>query len=141
MWNKVTFIMSDNEHDLLFLSLDQWNNIGNLGTGRQGGRVAVLQNKIFVSGGRSNSIHGVDMLNSVECYDPDTNTWSSLADMNIARYDHSLLGLQGKLYAFGGYNDAIEVYNTETDSWTIESEGVRGTESSLAITAFKYVLL
>ena len=61
--------------------------------------------------------------------------------MNIARYDHSLLGLQGKLYAIGGYNDAIEVYNSETDSWTIELKGVRGIESSLAITASKYVLL
>ena len=91
--------------------------------------MAALDNKIYVAGGfgdlgpESEPLCGV-ALTSVECYDTSTNTWSDVADMNIARYCHALVSCHGKLFAIGGrdvdgsYFDDIEVYNPDTNTWT-----------------------
>ena len=55
---------------------------------------------------------------SVDCYDPDTNTWSQLANLNITRWD--LIGLCGRLYAIGGWRvDSVEVYDPDNNTWTL----------------------
>ena len=73
--------------------------------------VAVLDNKIYVTGGHE-VVHGGQTMSSVDCYDPNTNTWSQMANMNIARWSHSLVSLQGRLYAIGGdWVDDVEVYD------------------------------
>ena len=72
---------------------------------------------------------------SVDCYDPDTNTWTRVANMNIGRRGHSLVSLHGKLYAIGGapsgyyayggdgcnrsYEDSGEVYDPDSNTWTL----------------------
>ena len=87
--------------------------------------VAVLNNKIYLTGGTA----------SVDCYDPDTNTWTRVANMNIGRRGHSLVSLHGKLYAIGGapsgyyayggdgcnrsYEDSGEVYDPDSNTWTL----------------------
>ena len=61
--------------------------------------VAVLDNKIYATGGHYGG-HGRYM-SSVDCYDPDTNTWSHVANMNNARIAHSMVSLHGRLYIIG----------------------------------------
>ena len=61
---------------------------------------------------------------SLDCYDPDTNTWSAVTNLNIGRFGHSLFNLHGKLYVIGGKNEMgdvlpIEVYNHIQDRWTL----------------------
>ena len=96
-------------------------------TGRQEPGVAVLNNKIYVTGGWVTQYD--DNSRSVECYDPDTNTWSKVANMNFARCQHALASLNGKLYAIGGLYwsgpgygftvmDDVEVYDPADDTWT-----------------------
>jgi len=59
-------------------------------------------------------------MSSVDCYDPNTNTWSQMANMNIARWSHSLVSLQGRLYAIGGADvDSVEVYDPDNNTWTL----------------------
>ena len=84
--------------------------------------VAALDDKIYVTGGREYDWP----FSSVDCYDPDTNTWSQVANMNIARRGHSLVSLHGRLYAIGGLNsigehdvDSVEVYDPDNDAWTL----------------------
>ena len=61
----------------------------------------------------------------MECYDAVTKTWSKAADMNIARRGHGLVSLQGRLYAIGGLGaadsilDSLEVYDPDSDTWTV----------------------
>ena len=77
--------------------------------------VAALDNKIYVTGGGD-----VGAMSSVDCYDPDTNTWSQVANMNIARSGHSLVSLHGRLYAIGGNDiDSVEVYDPDNNAWTL----------------------
>ena len=77
--------------------------------------VAALDNKIYVTGGGDFGV-----MSSVDCYDSDTNTWSQMANMNIARRGHCLVGLHGRLYAIGGRGvDSVEVYDPDNNTWTL----------------------
>ena len=89
--------------------------------------VAALNNKIYVTGGWNDGQH----TSRVDCYDPDTNTWSQLANMNIARDGHSLVSLNGRLYAIGGDGDdsevdIVEVYDPDNDTWTLLQHKLEG---------------
>lgn len=44
--------------------------------------VAVLENKLYVVGGRD----GLKTMNTVECYDPATDSWSFMPSMNNHRH-------------------------------------------------------
>ena len=65
-------------------------------------------------------------MSSGDCYDPETNTWSQMANMNIARRGHSLVTVHGRLYAIGGCHrdgfadgDSVEVYDPNNQIWTL----------------------
>ena len=92
-------------------------------TKRLGLGIASLENKIYVTGGDDGLINIFwhrQPMSSVDCYDPDTNTWSQVANMNIARKGHILVSLHGRLYAIGGGGvDSDEVYDPDTNTWTL----------------------
>ena len=77
---------------------------------------------------------------SAECYDPDTNTWSQIENMNIGRHSHILVGLNERLYAIGGldgssilgysYIDNVEVYNPVDNTWTLLQQKLDGEMSN-----------
>lgn len=50
---------------------------------------SVLDDKIYVIGGHS----GHEYLDVVECYDPGTNEWSSIANMKSKRCTFGLVAL------------------------------------------------
>ena len=91
--------------------------------------VAALDSKIYVTGG---VVDGRQSMSSVDCYDPDNNTWSQLPDMNIARRGHSLVSLHGRLYAIGGHRvggygvDSVDVYDPDNDTWTLLQQKLDG---------------
>ena len=88
--------------------------------------VAALDNKIYVTGGQD-YIYAGQPLSSVDCYDPDTNTWSQMANMNIARRGHSLVSLHERLYATGGWRvDSVEVYDPDNNTWTLLQQKLDG---------------
>jgi len=46
--------------------------------------------------------HEGDFLKIVERYNPETNTWTELADLSIARYCPGACVINGKIYIVGG---------------------------------------
>jgi len=97
---------------------DQWKIVTNMPNSRFGLGVAAVDNKIYITGGQN--IDDDQIKFSVDCYDPDTNTWSEMANMNIARVGHSLVSLHGRLYAIGGSGvDSVEVYDPDNNTWTL----------------------
>ena len=85
--------------------------------------VAVLGNLIYVTGGFDCNL----AQNTVDCYDPDSNIWSPVANMNIARAGHSLVSLHGRLYAIGGWEvDSVEVYDPDKNTWTLLQQKLDG---------------
>ena len=84
--------------------------------------VAVVERKLYAIGGWNDE----DLvLGSVECYDPKSDKWTPVADLNIARERASALVHDGYIYVVGGRGRgentealrSIERYNPETDTW------------------------
>ncbi|XP_062110652.1 F-box/kelch-repeat protein At1g67480 [Humulus lupulus] len=95
------------------------------GLAKSGFGVVVLNGKLLVVAGYS-VINGVVFASpDVYQYDSCLNSWSKLADMNVARYDFASAEVNGKVYAVGGYGidgnslSSAEVYDPETNSWSI----------------------
>jgi hypothetical protein len=45
--------------------------------------------------------NGNEVLNSLECYSPDTNTWMTLTPMNKPRSGLACVAHRGQLFVFG----------------------------------------
>ncbi|XP_059209614.1 kelch repeat and BTB domain-containing protein 13 [Centropristis striata] len=82
--------------------------------------VAVLDNKLYIIGG----VHDVSkkVVETGFCYNPAANTWSTICGCQHLRYNLTLLGHEGCLYALGGeYNmkalSSVERYKVSNGSW------------------------
>ena len=122
---------------LCLIFTDKWKTVTNMPTVRLWPGVAALDNKIYVTGGCDGYGYGYDgydggrgqwSMSSVDCYDTDTNTWSRLANMNVARRGHTLVGRGRRLYAIGGHQveDSVEVYDPDNNSWTLLQHKLEG---------------
>lgn len=88
--------------------------------------VAILNNRLYVCGGRDGSA----CHRSVESYDPHTNKWTIRTPMIRRRSAVAVGILNGFLYALGGYDsptnnssvcrmETVERYDPATDAWTM----------------------
>ncbi len=75
---------------------DSWSDRNPMSTARESLAASVLGNRIYVCGGR-NGLH-ID-LNSCERYDPEEDKWKAIANMMEGRTGHSLVTVNGRLYA------------------------------------------
>ncbi len=67
-------------------------------------------------------------LDSVECYDPETDTWTPRHPMPKGRQNMgAALGADGRIYVVGGYESYtgsfaqkdVQIYDPKTDTWTM----------------------
>jgi N-acetylneuraminic acid mutarotase len=88
--------------------------------------VTGLDGKIYVMGGWNvrNGFNDPVALDTVEAYDPVTNTWATKAPMPTARYWVSAArGSDGRIYAYGGVDtttnalSTFEAYDPSTNTW------------------------
>lgn len=81
--------------------------------------VAVLGGKMYVCGGQKIDGRATD---SVEVYDPSTDSWREVSPMHHARFSHAMTTLDGRLYVVGGFAhgvwlSSVERYDPETNAW------------------------
>ncbi|KAM7423559.1 hypothetical protein PAMA_000083 [Pampus argenteus] len=86
--------------------------------------VAVLDNKLYIIGG----VHDVSkrVVETGFCYNPATDTWSTIAGPQQLRYNFTLIGHEGCLYTIGGEYDkkalsSVERYSVSNGSWSFVS--------------------
>lgn len=86
--------------------------------------VAVLDNKLYIIGG----VHDVSkkVVETGFCYNPATNTWSTITGPQQLRYNFTLIGHEGCLYTIGGdYNkkalSSVERYRVSNGNWDFVS--------------------
>ncbi len=94
-----------------------WTPVATIGNKRLQFGVAVLDDKLFIVGGRD----GLKTLNTVDCFDPQTKEKTAVTPMNIHRHGLGVGVLGGPLYAVGGhdgwsYLNSVERYSIRSPS-------------------------
>ncbi|XP_022776314.1 F-box/kelch-repeat protein At1g67480-like [Durio zibethinus] len=95
------------------------------GPAKVGFGVAVLNGKLLVIAGYSVINRTASASADVYQYDSCLNSWSKLADLNVARSDFACAEVNGIVYVVGGYGiegeclSTAEVYDPDTDNWTL----------------------
>lgn len=107
--------------------LDSWSQKTSMLQGRSKLGSAVIDNIVYAIGGDSANVGEVAPTNSVERYDPLTDTWTFVASMNIARSRIGAAVLDRNIYVFGGVNgsttlNTIEIYDPDSDVWTLAGD-------------------
>ena len=103
---------------------DTWTALASMPTARAGAAAASVDNNIFVIGGRlsADPCSGGPYVATVEKYDIDADTWTTVASLSTARSDLAAVAHGGKIYVFGGcagpVTDEVDVYNPQTNTWT-----------------------
>ena len=93
-------------------------------TPRSTAAAAVLDGKLYVVGGTDRERRSKPVYDSLEVYDPATNTWASKQPMPTKRWGAGAAALNGKLYVFGGaqsskvFFNIMEIYDPATNSWS-----------------------
>jgi N-acetylneuraminic acid mutarotase len=98
-----------------------WTSSSSTGFTERGGLTSsVVNGKIYVIGG----LKGSQYLNTVEVFDPGTNTWSTPSTTGNfpARFAHTASVLNDKIYVIGGYNNSalktVLVFDPVENTWT-----------------------
>ena len=110
-------------------SVGEWTIIASMNEERGYGPRAVLldDGRILVAGGSGQEN---EPYRSAEIYDPKTNTWKRVADMNHSRRTAMMTKLNdGRVLVAGGYGvdsngekralDSAEIYDPKTNKWTL----------------------
>lgn len=94
----------------------------------------VLNGKIYIAGGLSVDANGKHPgLTSSRIYDPASDHWDTIANLNKERFMARSCIFDNKIYVFGGapsgvpYKTAhrsLEIYDPETDVWSISEDEI-----------------
>jgi N-acetylneuraminic acid mutarotase len=116
-------------------STDMWTKKTDMPSARCTSAIAVVDGIIYVIGGVFATPAGyqtgdVEILSTVEAYDPATDTWTRKADMPTARLVHAACVIDGRIYVSGGVPTwssdiclpTVEVYDPAADTWTRSSD-------------------
>nr|KAF6492322.1 kelch like family member 4 [Molossus molossus] len=100
------------------LRTNNWLHIGTMNGRRLQFGVAVIDNKLYVVGGRD----GLKTLNTVECFNPVGKIWTVMPPMSTHRHGLGVATLEGPMYAVGGhdgwsYLNTVERWDPEGRQW------------------------
>ena len=94
----------------------QWSEIPPMRQGRCYFGAAFLQGRIYVLGGWVNADYDDgDKTNSVEAFDPGTDTWVECTPMGEPRADFDAVACQHRLLVFQDH--MAEIYDPSIDAW------------------------
>lgn len=103
------------------LDEERWHQLADMPTARAGLAAVAYENLIYAIAGEGE----MGVVGANERYNPQTDTWESLAakPMPVADVHAGVIG--GRIYipggrlATGGVTDLLEIYDTRKDTWTI----------------------
>ena len=107
-----------------------WTLLRGMPVGCFSAAAAVIDEKLYVSGGINDDPEDTVPVRQLRMYHPDENMWRQLASMNEERQQHSMTAVGTRLYVFGGYTSSddtmsfdhsrtAEMYDEEIEQWTM----------------------
>ncbi|NXY34073.1 NS1BP protein, partial [Pomatorhinus ruficollis] len=95
-----------------------WLTVLAVFAGRHQSAVCELGGYLYIIGGAESW----NCLNSVERYNPENNTWTLMAPMNVARRGAGVAVRDGKLFVAGGFDgthavNCVEMYDPARNEW------------------------
>jgi N-acetylneuraminic acid mutarotase len=121
-----------------------WSATGKLITGRGGHTTTLLDDgRVLIAGGIDYSADGEPIFASAELFDPDSETWSEIGAMTVARFKHAAVRLlNGDVVVVGGTStepsddralSSAEVYSPTTGTWRTVGSLATGREQVKAV--------
>ena len=106
-------------------TLDEWKEVTQMKTPRAAHCAVPMGNFIYVIAGDD----GKDCHKSAECFNPLTNLWFGIADLNNARRFAAAASSNGKIFVVGGYGDmhfrtlevSCEMFDPAVNEWSLVS--------------------
>jgi hypothetical protein len=85
---------------------------------------AYIHNRLYAIGGRSFGTSEEAIKSTCEVYSFSTNTWKTIASLNIGRSGCKSIVYRSRIYVIGGNNfehkgNRIEFYEPQNDTWTL----------------------
>jgi hypothetical protein len=107
---------------------ESWTNAAPMNMARFDPAVGVIDGMIYVAGG-TGPCPPCDPLDSLEVYNPASNTWTFMAPMPTARGNLAGTVINGIFYAVGGFSSSstsdllgtVEAYDPALNSWTTKA--------------------
>ncbi|KAK3872770.1 hypothetical protein Pcinc_022165 [Petrolisthes cinctipes] len=113
-------------------SAEAWLPCAPLPVPRADHSVVAHAGRLYVAGGwrEDEGGGGRVLVDSVDCYDPRTDTWSSVTRVPTPRYHAGIAVVTGRLYVVGGFHSdatfdratgVIECYDLDSGRWSQET--------------------
>lgn len=109
----------------LSLGADSWRELAPMPTPRVFFGTAVVDSKIYAIGGAVVGGERQPGIDTVEIYDPATDSWSFSAPLTVPRADHAAVAVNGKIYVVGGTRSVgidalgtVEMFDPALGIWT-----------------------
>ena len=113
----VGFVGGSGENQVYDPKTDSWENKTSMPTGRFGLQAQVVDDRIYLMGGRRLLGYnlGFEESNATEVYDPASDMWSTKSSIpNSAGYVSAVV--DGKIFVIGA---ATQIYDPKKDVWSI----------------------
>ena len=109
--------------------LATWEEVAAMNEGRYNAFGAAMNGKIYVAGGVKENERHLTVLKACEVYDPSTNEWQVVSNLNVCRQSANMLCIQEALYVVGGFKDigsssrelSVEVFQLGACEWKSKS--------------------
>jgi N-acetylneuraminic acid mutarotase len=119
-----------NDNNRYTPATDTWTTLAPMPTARDGLGAAVVGDAIFAIGGRAQTAgpcSDATPLATVERYDINTDTWTTVAPLPTPRSDVGVIAHGGKIYVIGGctglgsgtVSNEVDIYHPTTNTWTL----------------------
>ena len=120
---------------------DTWTLRAPMPTERENNVAVTLNGKIYVAGGADGTDPAFTGMTTFEVYDPATDTWATLAPMQVARLSPGIATDGAAIYVYGGVTDlgdvfstldSVERYDPATDTWSFLDSMAQSTGGMVA---------
>jgi hypothetical protein len=114
------YCISGNVSEVYDPATDTWETREPMPTPRSGVGANVVNGKIYVTGGyvpNSSSLTGSSFVSLNEVYDPETDSWTTKAEVPTAVVSSRSAVVDSKIYII--QNDLTQIYDAVTDTWSL----------------------